>query len=416
MLLCFRPLFRSMLCCTLIVAFTASSLLGQAPGEQLCGTCSTTGVVDLEIGAKWLNEYERGDGWEVEYCSEAIAEDDMALDWRPCPRCKTPSMQASAQARWDAIYEKKHAWLKERQRMDKLATTNEVIHLETTHFVLAWDVPRIKTTKKKNYKAHEAAHLYARRMETFYRHYQNLLGVVDADHMRTKHHIYIFEKLRDAMKVGPAYANMSSNTTARRSGGVDHESTLVMFFNKNVHPNDDDLYRHWLHSLTHQFTSVHYNPYWFETGQKGLSPPWLADKYGWMDAGLAHWFEIDFDGEASTHCSQEQDVTARWKGGSWTKNVWKAVMAEDVPSFPRVIATPTQALSPQEHQFVWSWVDYLMEKDSTGMGKAIKMAKMEAPAREILKECWGTSMLSFESAWAEWVRVEYNPSKKPPRY
>lgn len=406
---------RLLLGSTLAVVLTALSVSAQAPGDQLCGTCETTGVVDLEIGSKWLNEYEQGEGWEVEYCSEAIDEDDMTLDWMPCPRCKAPSLRDAAQARWDALYEKNHAWLKERRRMDKLATSSDLVHLETTHFVLAWGVPKIKTAKKKIYRAHEAAHLYARRMETFYRHYQDLLGVVDADNMRNKHHIYIFEKLRDAMKVGPAYANMSSNTTARRSGGVEHESTLVMFFNKNVHPSDDDLYRHWIHSMTHQLTSVHYNPYWFEVGQKGLTPPWLADSYGWMDAGLAHWFEIEFDGEASTHCSQEQDVTARWKGGDWRKNVWKAVMAEDVPSFPRVVSTPTQALSPKEHQFVWSWVDFLMARDAKAMGRAIKLAKMEQPTRTILKECWHTSMLSFEGAWAEWVRSEYNPNKKPSR-
>ena len=395
-----------------VVALMASSSGAQEAGDQLCGSCKTTGVVDLEIGSKWLDEYERGEGWEVLSCSEAIAEKDLALDWMPCPRCKAPSLRDKAQAHWDAVHAEKHAWLKERRRMDKLATANDIVHLETTHFVLAFDLPKIKTSKKKNYRTHEAAHLYARRMEIFYHHYQDLLGVVDGDNMRNKHHIYVFEKLRDAMSVGPAYANMSSNTTARRSGAVEHNSTLVMYYNKNVYSSDADFYRHWVHGVTHQMTSVYYNPNWFEVGQKGLTPPWLADKYGWLDAGLAHWFEIDLDGQASTHCSQEQDTTARWKGGDWRKNVWKSVMAEDVPSFPRVIATPTQALSPQEHQFAWSWVDYLMTLDPKKMSLAIKMAKMEAPTREILKKCWSSSMLSFESSWAEWVRVEYNPKKK----
>lgn len=400
---------QRLLVCLVLLAPVA---LSQAPGDQLCGTCETTGVVDVEVPGKWLLEYARGDGWEVVHCSEAAEADNMTLDWMPCPRCKAPSLEQAAQARWDAIAAEKQAWLEERRRMDRFTSGEPIIHLETTHFVIAWDISKIKASDKKTYRAHEAAHLYAERMEALYHHYQTLLGVVDADNMRNKHHVYIFDKLRDAMKVGPVYANMSSNSTARRAGGVEHESTAIMYRNKNLHPDDDDLHRHWIHTIVHQLTSVHYNVNWFAPGEKGLSPPWLADKYGWLDAGLAHWFEVDFDGAATTYCTQEQDTTSRWKGGDWHKNVWKSVMSEDVPSFPQVISIPTQALTPQQHQFVWSWVDYLMHLDPKAMGMAIKLAKKERPTRELLREAWGVSMLSFETDWAEWVKTEYAPTNK----
>jgi hypothetical protein len=383
--------------------------------ERLCGNCETTGVVDLELTNRQFIEFEHGDTWKIEFCSEAIESDNMGLDWMPCPRCKAPSKQAEAQARWDEIAAVNNAWLEERRQMDALTKGKTIVHIETTHFVIAWDIPKITASDKKNYKAHEAAHLYARRMEAVYARYQELLDVVDVDHMRTKHHFYAFDKLRDAQAVGPVYAQMSSTTTARRAGGVEHESTVVMFRNKNMHPKDADFHRHWIHSMVHQLTSVHYNPYWFADGGKGLSPPWLADKYGWMDAGLAHWFETDFDGAATTYCMQEQDTAKRWKGGDWESNVWKAVVAGDAPSFPEIISVPTQALSPRQHQFVWSWVDYLMSLDPKGMGAAVKMAKHQKPIREILREAWGVSMLGFEERWAEWVRTEYDPKKKKSR-
>ncbi|RKY21550.1 MAG: hypothetical protein DRQ55_04055 [Planctomycetota bacterium] len=389
------------------------SALVSAQEERLCGTCQTTGVVDVELSSKQALEQDHGPGWELLFCSEAIESDNMGLDWMVCPRCKSPSKQAEAQVRWDAIASKNRAWLDERRRMDGFTRGKPIVHLETTHFVLAWDVPKLKGSDKKIYRAHEAVHLYARRMEALYHHYQTVLGVVDVDHMITKHHFYTFDKLRDAQSVGPAYAQMSSTTTARRAGGVDHNSTVVLFRNKNLHPKDDDFHRHWIHSLVHQMTSVYYNPYWFpDENSKKLSPPWLADKFGWMDAGLAHWFEIDFDGEATTYCMQEQDTTTRWKGGNWRTNVWKAVVAEDAPSFPELITIPTAALSARQHQFVWSWVDYLMSVDPKGMGRAIKLAKHDKPVREILKEAWGLSMLSFEEKWAEYVRVAYDPKKK----
>lgn len=380
--------------------------------ERLCGTCGTTGVVDVELSPRELIEHEHGPTWKVEACSEGIELDNLGLDWMPCPRCKAPAKRAEAQARWDAIAKTRHEWLAERRRMDKHVRSKGLVHLETTHFVLAWDLAKHVASDKKPYKAHEGAHLYARRMEELYAHYQELLGVVDADNMRNKHHIYLFENLGDAMAVGPVYAQMSSQTTARRAGGQDHESTLVMFRDKDTNPKDEDLQRHWIHSVVHQFTSVHFNPHWFLDGTKPLSPPWLADKYGWMDEGLAHWFEMEFDGQAVTYCTQEQDTTSRWKGGDWRKNVFKAVQSGDVPSFTETITVPTQALSPAAHQFAWSWIDYLMAQDPKAMGRAIKLAKHERPVRDLLMECWKIPMLGFQERWAEWVKVEYDPNRK----
>ena len=72
---------------------------------------------------------------------------------------------------------------------------------------------------------------------------------------------------------------------------------------------------------------------------------------------------------------------------------------------------PTPALTAKEHQFVWSWVDFLMDRDASQMGLAIKLAKQEAPTRDILSQCWGLTTLSFEEAWSSWVMERYAPNK-----
>lgn len=393
-----------------LAALSVAPVSGQE--GRLCGTCKTTGVVDIEISSKGAIELESGPGWAVLHCTDAIDGDNLGLDWMPCPRCKSPEMQAQAQARWDALAAEKRAWSADRRKMDRFTSSDNIAHLETTHYVIAWDPSKHTASDKKNYRAHEAAHLYARRMEEFLAHYQELLGVTDAHNMVDKHHIYVFEKLSDAQPVGQAYAGLTSSTTARRAGGVDHDSTLVIYRDKNSHPKDQDLHRHFIHSMVHQLTSVHFVPEWFLDGGKPLSPPWLADKYGWLDAGLAHWFEMDFDGTAATYCMQEQNTSGRWKGGDWKKNIFKAVSAGDVPSFAEVITLPTQALSPLQHQFAWSWVDYLMNLDPKGMGNAVKWAKHGRPVRDILMDCWNVSMLGFEERWTAWVLVEYDPNKK----
>ena len=393
--------------------FLAGETPAQEAGEQLCGTCKTTGKVAVDVNKKYAVDHEHGeDGeWEVLFCADAIESDNMALDWKVCRRCKTPSKKEKAEAEYAAIEKAKLEWLDERRKVDE-QIDSEMAHVETTHFIVSWNVPKITTSKKKTYRPHDAAHLYARRMEELYAKYKKLTKTEDRQYMRTKHFFYVVEKEREALTLGPIYTGLSGRGTVKRAGGVDKQSAVVMWRAKSEHPSDADFHRHWIHSAIHQFTSCYYDIKWFGVGEKGLSPPWLNDKYGWLDAGLAHWFEWDFDGECSTFCIREQDSKARWRGGDWKKNIWKSVMAEDTPSFPEVITKPTQALTAREHQFVWSWVDFLMDKDHEAMGTAMKIAKMDRPTRDMLKEAWGLTTFGFETQWAEWVQTEYAPSNK----
>ena len=396
-----------------ILLVVCGNVTAQEAGERLCGYCKTSGKVPVEVSKKYADDHDRGETWEVLHCADAIEADDMAMDWKPCARCKTPSVKKKAQQEWNAIEAANMAWLGERRSVDEMLDS-KFAHVETTHFIVSWNVPKI-SINRKSVKMHDAAHLYARRMEELYAKFQGLFGIEDRQNMRNKHWFYVLEKERQALEAGPVYAGLQGSGTVKRAGGASQESVAVMWRDKSEHPGDDDFHRHWIHSAVHQFTSVFYDINWFKTGQKGLSPPWLNDKYGWLDAGLAHWFEMDFDQKCSTFCIREHDAKARWRGGDWRKNIWKAVMAEEAASFPEVISKPTQALSAREHQFVWSWVDYLMARDASAMGKALKMTKMEASTRDILKECWGISTIGFESGWAEWVASEYAPSSKEGR-
>ena len=52
-----------------------------------------------------------------------------------------------------------------------------------------------------------------------------------------------------------------------------------------------------------------------------------------------------------------------------------------------------------------------MDRDASQMGLAIKLAKQEAPTRDILSQCWGLTTLSFEEAWSSWVMERYAPNK-----
>ena len=383
------------------------------PGEPRCGFCKTTGRVPFDADPEFVLEQDHGDTWTTQFCSVALDSPNMGLPWQPCPRCKTPSLHAIAQKEWDDHRAAGDDWLKERRKVDKLAAVDEpLVQVQTTHFLIIWNIPRISTADKKNYDAHAAAHLYARRMEAFYARFQTMFGITDADNMKNVHTIMVFEKPEQQAAAAPAYTGLDGFPTVKRSGGSNHESTVVTWWDKSEFPKEVDMWRHQIHNIVHQLTAVYYNFKWFKPGEIGLSPPWLNDKYGWIDEGLAHWFEIDFDKVARTYCIREANVDSRWGGSDWRKNIFKAVSDGDIPPFAEIILKASPALSAKENQFCWSWVDYLLKLDPLAMGKAIKLCKQKVQTRDILKECWNIQLIDFESQWKEWVLETYAPTRK----
>lgn len=187
----------------------------------------------------------------------------------------------------------------------------------------------------------------------------------------------------------------------------------MSWWDKSEYPREADMWRHQIHNLIHQLTAVYYDVKWFPPNTFGLMPPWLGDRYGWLDEGLAHWFEIDYDGLATTYCFREQNVTSRWGGNDWRRNIHKAVAAGEFPRLADVAVKPSQALTAREHQFAWSWVDFLMARAETArMGRAMRRAKEKATTFEILRDVWGLSSLEFEPAWSAWVLETYAPTAR----
>ena len=383
------------------------------PGEPRCGFCKTTGRVPSDMDQQFVLEQDKGDTWAVQYCSEAVVSEDLGLAWKPCPRCKTPSLQAYAQKEWDERKAGGAEWLKERRKVDTLTKSPKPLeHVQSTHFLVVWDIPRITTLDKKSYDAHAAAHLYVRRLEALYARFQAMFGITDANNMKNLHIVMVFEKPELQVAAAPAYTGLDGFPTVKRSGGSNHESTTVTWWDKAEFPKETDMWRHQIHNQIHQWTAVYYDYKWFKPGEIGLSPPWLNDKYGWLDEGLSHWFEIDYDKKSMTTCIREQNTESRWGGSDWRKNIFKAVADGDIPPFTEVILKASPALSAKENQFAWSWVDFLLARDTAAMGKAIRLCKEKMQTRDILKEAWGLQLIDFESQWKAWVLEMYAPSKK----
>ena len=112
-------------------------------------------------------------------------------------------------------------------------------------------------------------------------------------------------------------------------------------------------------------------------------------------------------------CADEGGAFSNWQGKTWEANVKKAVKAKQQPVFQEVIQKGASALTPMEHQFAWSYIDYLMWLKPEGMQTALAlMTGPQKEVRDVLKEAFG---------WTEFVLTEYKskarkgPSVRPPR-
>ena len=98
---------------------------------------------------------------------------------------------------------------------------------------------------------------------------------------------------------------MCSNSAQNASGGVKLMGSTPRYTvcgNKQHFQDDEKLHRNIVHSTTHLLLSC-------------LAPPgWVGNlKGGWMDEGLAHFYEDRYWGICDNYCYQEQNTNVDFK-------------------------------------------------------------------------------------------------------
>jgi len=388
----------------LLATTTASA---QDIGEALCGDCKTTGRVAHEHKAKDL-ELEAE---EIEYCSFFMRtnEDVLGMDWVICAKCRTPSVQASAKEDFDSEFGRRKKWLDERESEADQPAGHRVEHIKTRHFLISFDLPKIKV-KRKAYNTHQAIHLYAERLEELHAQMLMLHGITESSTSRQVHRIYIFERDLTAKRVGNHVmsAGMGSGFRKTQYGPA---SVHITNRDRKTLRKDEQFHQALVHSVSHIITN-----------EIGILKKWLTKRYGWVNVGMAHWFEVHNFGPPITWCHQEQGAFMHWKSKSWEANVKKELLAGNAINFQEILGKSSETLDARAHQFSWSYVDYLMWLDPNKMVKFLTLIKgPQLPERDALRQAYGITIGQFVEGWEEFVRTKYSmrpwkgPRVLPPR-
>lgn len=379
---------RALLSCLL------AALAAMAPA-QACPSCSGNGQFECKLHPKGLLEKERA----VKFCSDAAACKScggaLQVD---CRSCRNDTAEKAIAARQALVKE----WLAKCKAQVEAFTKNPETHyLQTEHLDLCFSIKPL-TIGKEKVETHPLMHLYAQRIETMRQNFLELFECKD-NALSARLQIFMFRDQADHALIGPRVTSIGSSG----SSGVKlmgKEAVYSMWMDPRYMTDDESVYRTLVHNLTHLLMS-------------NLEPAiWIGNrKHGWVDEGLAHWFEDRITGKCTTFCFEEVLMMpgASFKGGRWRTPVRKLVDASRNKSFAELSILNTDQLSFEDHAVAFAYVDFLLSKyGGAKFRDLLRLLKQDKPTRDALQQVYSLTMLGIDAVFVEWVRATYPPVEK----
>jgi len=262
---------------------------------------------------------------------------------------------------------------------------------ETAHYVFIWEMEKIKVGKRW-IEAHEALHLYIERMEKFFVDYCARLSIGEKE-FSDKSWIFVWYLPEDHRAGGLKFCAQEARGGVKLMGPNPRYSVCG---NKQNFQNDEQLHRDIVHCATHLLMS------------NQAPPQWIGNiKGGWVDEGLAHWFEDRYFGVCDVYCYQEQNTNIDFKAGKFRNAVRKMVTESRTPPIAEVLQQNVDTLTLPMNAAVFSYVDYLLFKDAPKFQELVKKLKAKVPSRDALQSVYGLTPLDLETQWKAWVLDTY---------
>lgn len=371
----------------LAVALGSSALAPAAAPEDeapRCRKCDSTGRLPCDEHDEEICEHED----RVLYCSVVHDCPECAgVGYVDCPKCENEAALAAIDARKAEIAQ----WHEELKALDE-PMGRPLRKVAGEHITLVWEMSGMKVGRQR-LDGHQMMHLSIDRLERLWDDYVEVLGV-PAEDMPGRPLILVWRFVEDHRRAAIAFAGMSGD------GGVkllSHEPVYSTDGSRRNFQDDEALHRALIHNTTHLLFTM----------QKPTR--WLGnEKGGWIDAGVAHWFEERLHGLCTTFCYEEVATSAfSYKGGKFKLALRKLVAAEEAPPLAGLFARNLDELSGPEHAAALAVVDYLMQLDASKFNQLGVLMRSQESTRDALKEAYGLSPLVLESRVYEWVLETY---------
>lgn len=311
-----------------------------------------------------------------------------------CKTCRNTPVENEIERRRQLV----HDWLQQRRKgLPEVEDRKELVHLATAHVDLSFSI-KPTTVGRTKIDTHPLAHLYATRIEELRTLFLQTFEIPEEE-LTGKLQIYMFRDAQDHALVGPRVTGIgSSRSTGVKLMGV--ECIFSMWQDLRQMGDDEALHRNIVHNVTHLLLS-NAKPEQFLGNRKA----------GWIDEGVAHWFEDKVTGRCMNFCFEEvlMQPGTGWKGGRWRAPVRRMVDANEGKSFAELSILNTDQLTLADHAWAFAYVDFLItSQGGAKFRELIKLAKRDQPMREALQAVYGYSPLSIDAPFRQWVKENYS--------
>jgi hypothetical protein len=377
---------RGVLAALLSLAALGAPASAQTPGGPSCSTCGDRGVAACRACAKTACKSAR----PFLFCTEAMK----------CKSCGGTRLEAcglcarAPEVDLAAVRVQTAAWRDTVKPVDAFMD-RALMHAESLHFTLTFDVKKIDTPGAGN--AHAAAHVYLDRMEDLFAAFCADLGCGEPDFL-AKTHVMLWGREADQEKASPRFTLQQSSTESKLMGA---KPVVSIFYDKNHMHEEYELHQAVVHQVAHCLLSNVYDGIW---------PGNIHG--GWIDEGVAHYYENALFGEVRHYCYVESDSIGYFKFGRWEPEVRSAVETNKALAFLGVTGVNTVEMTPPQRMFAWSFCDFVIRGTPGKLGPLARAIKQKRPLQEALSVSLGVTPFEFEKRWREWVLATYSAKKR----
>ncbi|MBX3461745.1 MAG: hypothetical protein KF830_01125 [Planctomycetes bacterium] len=376
--------------CLLTAALAGATPPGQQPAAD-CRGCAGRG--SLPCGKHGKDLGLEADGVVLD-CSVAatcrVCAGARAVDCRQCERAE---VEAELQHRQQLARD----WLQQRlARVDDAVGHHALVHLRTAHCDLVGSL-KPATVGKQKLDTHALLHLHAQRLEALREDFRATLELTEAD-LPGRLRVHLFRDAKDHGVIGPRETGFgSAASTGLKQMGP--EFVYSMWQDPRSLPDDEAVHRNVVHNVTHLLLS------------QMLPVQWVGNRgHGWVDEGLAHWFEDRHSGSCRNYCYEELLLApgAGWKNGIWRPHVRKLVEEGGMPSFADLARRNTDQLTFLEHAAAFAYVDFLLSAHGGARCRDfVRALKSGQSTRDALQAVYSWNPLTIEAPFQAWIKAHY---------
>ena len=380
---------------TALLIALACLLLGAFAGPlaaQSCESCANKGYRDCRDCAKHMQVISELSAAGMRHTHYMRCEKCAGTGFIDCDQCTWFETNGAEWKEWKRRADGNRGWIAEMQKTIDQRMERPCMVGETAHFRMVWDLEKLKV-EKRMLDQPALLTLYLKRMESLFVDYLATFQI-DAGMVAPKTLVMVWSSSLDQRLAGRLWVEITSDSGCKFYGP---NPVYTVLGGTPKLRTDEQIHRNLVHNVSQLLLSSQKPAEW--VGQL---------KGGWVDEGVAHWFEHKYWKICDNYCYVEVDTMAEFKGGQWEPAVRELVVKpQKLVPLLAVITKNTAQLEAQEHAQAFSYCDFLIRRDPKRFVDMVSRLKRKEGSREAIQAAYGLNLFQMEEEWKKWVLETY---------